>query len=148
MFLCIWDGMNNKDHLIGQLTRCGGAPCSESTCHCPWGFSGPTCQQAVHLDHDVRVMMDHHEHIDEQVVSVARLVSHDMTWHDDAQVRLGGSSHLLFQLPPTTQHSLQQLVILMTIEKNHDNLDDGDDDADNMMMMISFPQPPNTHCSW
>ena len=44
--------------VIWMVDRCGGAPCSEQTCHCPWGFSGPTCQQAVHLDRDVRVLME------------------------------------------------------------------------------------------
>ena len=63
-------------------------------------------------------------------------------------MRLGGSSHLLFQLPPTTQHSLQ------LVKHDHfddfdaaddDNDDDDADDDDDDMMMISFLQA-NTHC--
>ena len=76
---------------------------------------------------------------------------------DDAQVRLGGSSHLLFQLPPTTQHSLRLVKLDNFDDYDDEDDDDDDDDADDddddddddaddddNMMMISFLQA-NTH---
>ena len=77
----------HHDHGISiMMTRCGGAPCSGSTCHCPWGSSGPTCQQAVQLDRDVRDEGDddHYDSIDKKVASVARLVKHRKTMHNRA----------------------------------------------------------------
>ena len=70
--------------IIVIMIRCGGAPCSGSTCHCPWGSSGPTCQQAVQLDRDVRDDGDddHDDSIDKKVPSVARLVKHRKTMHN------------------------------------------------------------------
>ena len=45
--------------LVENLGRCGGAPCTEDLCYCPWESSGPTCQQAVHLPAEVTTRYHH-----------------------------------------------------------------------------------------
>ena len=45
--------------IVQNLGRCGGAPCTEDLCYCPWESSGPTCQQAVHLPSEVTTICHH-----------------------------------------------------------------------------------------